>query len=106
VRAEAAAALGQYAENRVLQTLFAALDDSDLAVNRNALAPIRTLTGQDLGMDRAAWVEWEAGTEARFAGRQLYTYPAYHRKTRLYEYIPFVPKPPNEASAPPAGLPR
>ena len=25
---------------------------------------------------------------------------------RLYEYIPFVPRPPNEVSAPPAGMPR
>lgn len=106
VRAEAATALGQYAQNKVLRALFAALDDSDLAVNRNALASLRTLTGQDFGMDHAAWIDWEDKTEAHFAGRQLYTYPAYSRKTRLYEYIPFVPNPPNEASAAPVGLPR
>lgn len=106
VRAEAAAALGQYAENRVLRELIGALDDSDLAVNRNALASLRTLTGQDLGLDRLSWHEWEDKAETPFAGRQLYTYPVYSRKTRLYEYIPFVPKPPNEVTAPPAGLPR
>jgi hypothetical protein len=106
VRAEAATALGQYAENKILRALIAALDDSDLAVNRNALNSLRTLTGQDLGLDRITWHEWEDKAESPFAARQLYIYPAYVRKTRFYEYMPFVPNPPLEVAAPPAGLPR
>jgi hypothetical protein len=106
VRAQAAQALGQYAQARVLQALIACLDDSDLAVNRNALASLRTLTGQDFGLDRSAWVEWSGRTQAPFAGRRLYIFPAFSRAKRWYEYLPFVPRPPNEAAAPPVGLPR
>ncbi len=106
VRAEAADALGQYAELRVVHELVAALDDSDLAVNDAALRSLRTLTGQDFGVDRATWADWLSRTQAPFAGRGLYTYPAYRREMRFYEYIPFVPKPRNEVAAPPAGLPR
>lgn len=106
IRAEAATALGQYAEHRVLRALIAALDDSDLAVNRAAQASLRTLTGQDFGIDRVLWQAWESSAEDPFAGRQLYTYPAYSRRQRVYEYIPLVPKPPNERPGPPAGMPR
>jgi hypothetical protein len=106
VRAEAADALGQYAELRVLHALVAALDDSDLAVNAAALRSLRTLTGQDFGVDRATWADWLSRTNAPFAGRQLYTYPTFKRDLRFYEYIPLVPKPINENPAPPAGLPR
>jgi HEAT repeat protein len=106
VRTEAAAALGQYAEDRVLRALISALDDTDLAVNRAALRSLRILTGQDLGLDSVAWESWKAKADDPFAARGLYTYPAYSRKQRLYEYIPLVPKPPNERPAPPTGLPR
>jgi hypothetical protein len=106
IRAEAADALGQYAEMRVLHALVAALDDADLAVNRRALDSLRTLTGQDLGVDRGAWADWLTRATDPFAGRQLYTYPVFRRRLRLYEYIPFVPKPQNETAAPPAGIPR
>jgi hypothetical protein len=106
VRAEAADALGQYANVDVLNALIAALDDADLAVNRRALKSLRTLTGQDYGIDRGAWAGWLARADAPFAGRQLYTYPVYSRRLRMYEYIPFVPKPYNETPAPPAGIPR
>jgi len=106
VRTEAACALGQYPENRVLRALIEALDDSDLAVNRAAQRSLRTLTGQDLGLDRVSWQQWEDGAKDPFAGQSLYMYPAYSRKQRLYEYIPLVPRPPNEKAAPPTGMPR
>ncbi len=106
IRAEAATALGQYAEDKVLRALIAALDDTDLAVNRAAQASLKTLTGQDFGIDRVAWQNWVSGASDPFAARQLFVYPAYSREQRLYEYIPFVPRPPNEKSAPPTGLPR
>lgn len=106
VRAEAAAALGQYAESRVVEALIAALRDESLGVNRAALESLRILTGQDLGLDHAAWVDWRAGATDLFAGRTLYTYPVFNRSKSWVEYLPFVPPPPNEVSAPPAGLPR
>lgn len=106
IRAEAAFALGQYAQNRILQALIAGVDDSDLAVNRNALASLRTLTGQDFGYSRAAWLEWLSRTKDPFAARGEYIFPVFNRKPRIYEHLPFVPPPPNEIAGPPAGMPR
>lgn len=106
VRTEVATALGQYAEPRVVEALIAALDDPNLSVNLATQASLRTLTGQDLGADPRPWVEWHrsAGASA-FAGRSVFTYPAFSRKRKWFEYLPFVPPPPNEPSLPPAGLP-
>ncbi len=109
VRAEAAAALGQYAHPRVVEGLIAATRDESLAVNRAAVASLRILTGQDLGLDHEAWVAWRdsAGTsDAMFRARTLYLYPAFRRSKRWWEYLPLIPPPPNEVPATPAGLPR
>ncbi|MBM4107930.1 MAG: HEAT repeat domain-containing protein [Phycisphaerae bacterium] len=106
VRTEAATALGQYAEPRVVEALIAALGDPHLAVNGATQASLRTLTGQDLGGDARAWLDWYRGAGgAAFAGRSVFTYPAFSRKKRWYERLPFVPPPPNEPSLTPAGLP-
>jgi hypothetical protein len=105
VRAQAAAALGQYPERRVLQALIAAIDDADLSVNRMALSSLRTLTGQDLGLDRPTWLAWVEKAPDPFAGRSTYYYPAFQRNTRWFEQLPFVPRPPNERPAPPTGMP-
>jgi len=105
VRAQAAHALGQYAARKVLQALIAGLDDADLSVNRASLSSLRTLTGQDLGIDRAAWLAWLDQTSEPFAGRSVYYYPVFHRDKTFFEHLPFVPAPPNETPAPPAGLP-
>lgn len=105
VRAEAAHALGQYAEPRVVQALIARLDDPSLAVNRNTLVALRTLTGQDFGLDQRAWLDWVDATPDLFAARQPYTYPVFQRDKTLLEWLPFVPPPPNEAESTPVGLP-
>jgi hypothetical protein len=105
VRAEAAHALGQYPEPRVVPPLINALDDRFLAVNRAALQALRTLTGEDFGLDRRAWLEWNGQTESPFAGRTAYVYPAFSRDRFFWEYIPFVPQPPNETAGTPAGFP-
>jgi HEAT repeat protein len=105
VRTQAAHALGQYPERKVLQALIAGLDDSDLSVNRSSLASLRTLTGQDLGLDHSAWLEWLDKASDPFAGRSVYYYPVFQRDKKFYEYLPFFPPPPNERSGPPAGLP-
>lgn len=110
VRAEAATALGQYDEAKVVRQLIIALDDTDLTVNRNAQNSLKVLTGQDFGLERNAWSTWmekfSDNPQAMFLGRGMYTYPVYNRKKRIYEYLPFVPRPPNEVAAPPAGMPR
>ena len=106
VRAEAALALGQYAEPRVLQALIAGLDDNELSVNSAALYSLRVLTGQDFGLDRAAWADWTLRTQEPFAAQGVYTYPVFNRDLFWFEYVPFVPKPRNEVAAPPAGMPR
>lgn len=104
VRAGAAEALGQYAENRVVEQLIAALDDDSLTVNRSTRASLRTLTGQDFGVNRASWQQWYKDEQAAFAAQAVYEYPVFRRARRWYEYIPFVPPPPNEPRATPAGL--
>lgn len=104
VRAESAHALGQYADLRVLQPLIAALDDRNLAVNIAALHSLRTLTGEDYGFDRRAWLRWFDRTSSPFAGRTAYTYPAFRRKRTLVEFLPFVPPPPNEPESTPVGM--
>lgn len=105
VRAEAANALGQYAEPRVVVPLISALDDRFLAVNRAAHASLHTLTGQDFGLDRKAWFAWYDNSKAPFAGRSAYVYPVFERDRFFWEYIPFVPQPPNESASTPAGFP-
>lgn len=105
VRAEAADALGQYPQRRVVEALIAALDDPNLAVNRTTRSSLRTLTGQDLGFDRAEWARWYNRSPATFAAGGLYVYPVYHRDKFWYEYLPFVPPPPNETPSTPAGMP-
>ncbi|MEL7472027.1 MAG: HEAT repeat domain-containing protein [Planctomycetota bacterium] len=107
VRAAAAHALGQYAEFRVVESLIGyGLADASLTVNRNAREALRTLTGQDLGYDRAAWRAWFGSeeNEAPFAARRAYIYPVFRRDRKLIEYLPFVPQPPNEAPSTPVGL--
>lgn len=104
VRSEAADALGQYAENKVLESLIAALDDPTLAVNARTLSSLKTLTGQDFGFDRRAWLDWYNGTKTPFTARSVYTYPAFNRSKQWIEYLPFVSQPPNEASTAPAGM--
>jgi HEAT repeat protein len=106
VRTEAAMALGQYPQRRVVQALIAGLDDSELAVNDASLSSLRVLTGQDFGLDRVAWVDWLGRAKQPFAAQGVYTYPVFHRDPRWFEYVPFVSKPHNEVAAPPAGLPR
>lgn len=105
VRLEAALALGQYAENRVLDGLIIAIADPNLAVNRNTLFSLRVLTGQDFGYDQKAWMLWTKNEAKPFAARGGYMYPAFSREKRWWEHLPFVSNPPNEPSSVPLGLP-
>jgi HEAT repeat protein len=104
VRAESAHALGQYADRRAVEKLIEALADRQLRVTHNALAALRTLTGQDFGLDRRAWQEWYAAAADPFAARAAYVYPVYHRDRTIFEYLPLVPPPPNEQPSSPVGM--
>ncbi|HYE61688.1 MAG TPA: HEAT repeat domain-containing protein [Phycisphaerales bacterium] len=104
VRMEAASALGQYPENRVVEALIKALADENLAVNRNAQASLRTLTGQDFGIDRALWLSWYGSNQNLFAARSVYVYPVFNRGKKWWEHIPFMPGPPNEQAGVPVGM--
>jgi len=104
VRMEAASALGQYPENRVVEQLIRCLADENLGVNRNAQSSLRTLTGQDFGIDRSMWLSWYSSNQNLFAARSVYIYPVFNRGKTWWEHIPFVPGPPNEAAGTPVGM--
>lgn len=104
IRADAATALGQYAERRVLDGLFMGVNDPDLAVNRASLESLRLLTGQDLGLNRAAWVLWAKDNPDVFAGRGVYQYPVFHREPGLLEMVLPWMRVPNEVAAAPVGM--
>jgi len=105
VRIEAVDALGQYPDDKVIQALVQSLADSNLAVNRTAHNSLRTLTGQDFGLERRAWLDWYKAAKSPFDARALYTYNVFSRRQKWWEYIPFVPKPPNEVASIPNGMP-
>lgn len=104
VRVEAASALGQYPQGRVVESLIAAMGDEKLAVNAAVQDSLRTLTGQDFGLDQAGWQTWYKQSGSLFDARAAYVYPVFNRPRRWWEYIPFVPPPPNEVAAMPAGV--
>ena len=105
IRAEAASALGQYAEESVMQSLIASLADPSLLVNKNAHDALRTLTGNDeLPADRKPWVDWSKTNERPFAGRRPYVFPVFSREKRWLDYVPFMPAVPNETASTPVGF--
>lgn len=107
IRAEAASALGQYAEPKAMQALIAALADSSLLVNTNAYDSLKTLTGQDqLPPDRRTWTAWLKDSKSPFASRRAYVFPVFWREHRWLDYIPIIGgPPPNETASTPAGFP-
>lgn len=104
VRAAAATALGQYAEQRVLDALVLALDDPDLTVNAAARQSLSVLTGQDFGFEPRPWLAFVRSSPDPFAERAEYRYPAFYRKRKWFEFVnPFFVVP-NEQSAAPVGM--
>lgn len=103
VRAEACHALGQYTQPLVFEALVAALNDRRLVVVRNAQRALHYLTGRDLGVDGRDWIDWRAQTTNLFAGQVAYQYPIFSRARTWIEYLPFIPRPPNEIPASPVG---
>ena len=106
VRAAATVALGQYREFRVVQGLIGALQDRLLRVNDGAVASLATLTGEDFGLDTAAWLAWVGDTVDLFEGATPYEYPVFQRDPTFAEKILPWRSPPNEIASQPVGAPR
>jgi hypothetical protein len=104
IRVAAAVALGQYAQDRVFQALVEALDARELAVNVAARESLTTLTGQDSGMEPAAWLRWYNGVANPFEEQQEFLFPTYQRDETLLEKLAFWSETTFEQPAPPAGL--
>lgn len=105
IRTAAATALGQYPNTDVVQHLISILSDSQLSVNEASLSSLTTMTGQNFGFNRREWVEWYNSTKTPFVAGTPFIYPVFYRKKKFIEYLPFVPPPPNEIAATPAGMP-
>lgn len=107
VRIAAAVALGQYPEDRVVQSLVGALDARELAINMAAEQSLHTLTGQSFDMEPRRWLNWYnqavVNGEA-FAGGKEYLYPTYSRRETIWDKLAFWTSRNYEQPAPPAGL--
>lgn len=89
VRVELAIALGQYPTPSAFQALVSALSQRELAVNIAALDSLRTMTGQNLGLDRGAWLAYADSTASPFAGARLYVYPTFVRRLDVWDHLIF-----------------
>jgi len=109
VRVEAALALGQYPKSDVVVGLVKSLrsdTEQSLAVHAAVARSLRLLTGQDYGLDFLAWQAWIDENGRWFTDQQTYTYPVFSRNRAWWEYLPWLPVPPNEESSTPVGLTR
>ncbi|MFO0830837.1 MAG: HEAT repeat domain-containing protein [Phycisphaerales bacterium] len=104
VRYEAARALGQYREGRVVEALIGTLADDEFVVTGACAWSLRVLTGQDFSTDSRAWLAWYKSVKDPFEAGSGYTYPVFSRGKYVWEYIPFLPQPPNEAAGLPVGM--
>lgn len=104
VRCAAAIALGQYPEDRVFQGLLQALDSVELGVNVSALESLKTLTGENFGLDPRPWLSWYKSTRDPFAGQRPYVYPTYQRGESFLEKLAFWSSESYEQPGTPAGL--
>ncbi len=107
VRSAACVAMGQYAEDRVVQALITSLDARELSINVDAAESLSLLTGQSFGLDHTAWQHWYVGASAKgnaFAGGREYFYPTYTRDSVWWEYAAFWLDQNYEPSLRPVGL--
>lgn len=87
IRVELAIALGQYPRDAVFQALVLSLESRELAVNLAAADSLRTLTGQDHGIDTRSWLAWYDTTDDPFAREEIYFYPVYTRPLGFLDVI-------------------
>jgi len=81
VRMAAAAALGQYPTLPVYNALVGALSSHDFGVVQAAADSLALLTGEDLGTDGRAWLDFASSHvgDKLFAGQKQYTYMPYQK---------------------------
>ena len=81
VRMAAATALGQYPNLAVYNALVGALSYRDFGVVQASADSLALLTGEDLGTDGVAWLDFAADNPGArlFANQQLYTYTPYQK---------------------------
>ena len=87
IRTELAIALGQYPQDAVFQALVLSLEARELAVNLAASDSLRTLTGQDYGLDSHRWLAWYDSTKKPFKYEEVYLYPVYTRPLGFFDVI-------------------
>ncbi|MEX2185333.1 MAG: HEAT repeat domain-containing protein [Pirellulales bacterium] len=58
VRIQAACSLGEFKDSGNMQSLAAALEDSNIAVQHYAMQSMKSVSGQDFGEDAKAWREY------------------------------------------------
>lgn len=105
VRLTAARALGQYAEDRVFETLVGALNDREYSVVRQAARSLRTLTGQELGDRASEWLAWaDANGGELFAEQQPFEYAEFIRPPGFFDHIQFWRDYPVAEAQQPLGL--
>ena len=104
IRVAAGIGLGQYPQDRVFQALVAALDTPQLSINEAARGSLRTLTGEDHGLEPAPWLRWYNGAANPFAGQKEYLYPTYQREESFLEKMAFWSSTTYEEPAVPTGL--
>lgn len=104
IRVAAGIGLGQYPQDRVFQALVAALDTPQLSINEAARGSLRTLTGEDHGLEPAPWLRWYNGASNPFAGQKEYLYPTYQREESFLEKMAFWSSTTYEEPAVPTGL--
>lgn len=78
VRMAAARALGQYPKRPVFDALVGSLLDESFGVIASSRNSLKTLTGQDLGLDPARWLNWADQQGANlFGDQEPYTFEPY-----------------------------
>lgn len=104
VRAELATALGQYPTEDAFQSLVSVLDARELVVNERARQSLKTMTAQDFGLDRGAWLAWRRSVQNPFTPENTYVYPTYRRKLSWLDNLNLFWPITFENPGPPAGL--
>ena len=89
IRTEIAIALGQYPTPAVFQALVAALSQRELAVNIASLDSLRTITGQNYGIEEDEWLGYYASTSTPFAAGRTYLYPTFVRELDVWDHLVF-----------------
>ena len=87
VRVELAVALGQYPKDSVFQALVLTLEAQELGVNLAAADSLRTLTGENHGLDSRSWLAWYRSSKNPFGLEEVYLYPVYTRPLGWLERI-------------------